>query len=99
MVSDVWQIEIHTAELLVPEPCPSEVKIAIAKLKMYKSPGSNKIPAEQFQAGGEILFLVINKLINSIWDQEELPEQCKEPIIVPIYRKGDKTDCSNYRRT
>jgi hypothetical protein len=26
-----------------------------------------------------------------------LPEQWKESIIVPIYKKGDKTDCSNYR--
>jgi hypothetical protein len=31
-----------------------KVKIAIAKLKRYKSPGSNKILAEQIQPGGEI---------------------------------------------
>jgi hypothetical protein len=41
--------------------------------------------------------LRIRKLINSIWNKEELPEQWKEPIIAPIYKKGDKTDCSNYR--
>jgi hypothetical protein len=45
-VSDVWQIEIHTAEPLVPEPIPLEVEIAIAKLKRYKSPGSDEIQAE-----------------------------------------------------
>jgi len=39
----------------------------------------------------------INKLINSIWNKEELPEEWKETIIVPIYMEGDKTDCSNYR--
>jgi hypothetical protein len=33
MVSDVRQTEIHTAELLVADPSPSEVEIAIAKLK------------------------------------------------------------------
>jgi hypothetical protein len=32
-----------------------------------------------------------------IWDKEELPHQWKEPVMVPIERKGDKTDCSNYR--
>jgi hypothetical protein len=33
----------------------------------------------------------------SIWNKEELPEEWKESVIVPIYKKGDKTDCSNYR--
>jgi hypothetical protein len=35
-VSDVRQIEIHTAEVLLPDPTPTEVEIAIAKLKSYK---------------------------------------------------------------
>jgi hypothetical protein len=44
-VSDVRQTEIHTAELLVPESSPFEVEFFIAKLKMYKSPESDQIPA------------------------------------------------------
>jgi hypothetical protein len=43
--SDVKQIEIHTAEPLVPDPRASEFEIAIAKLDRYKSPGSNPILA------------------------------------------------------
>jgi hypothetical protein len=39
----------------------------------------------------------MHKLINSIWNKEELPDQWKESIIVPIHKKGDKTDCNNYR--
>jgi hypothetical protein len=35
-VSDVRQVEIHTAEPLVPEPSPFEVEIAIAELIKYK---------------------------------------------------------------
>jgi hypothetical protein len=31
-----------------------------------------------------------------IWNKEELPHQWKESI-VPIHKKGEKTDCSNYR--
>jgi hypothetical protein len=30
-----------------------------------------------------------------IWNKEELPHQWKESIVVPIHKKGDKTDCSN----
>jgi hypothetical protein len=39
----------------------------------------------------------IHKLINCIWSKEELPDQWKESIILPIHKKGDKTDYSNYR--
>jgi hypothetical protein len=44
IVSDVRQIEVHTAE--PPGPSRLEVKIANAKLKKYKSPGGDDIPAE-----------------------------------------------------
>jgi hypothetical protein len=54
-VRDVRQIEIHSAEPLLPDRSPFEVEIAIAKLKKFKSPGSDQIPAELIQAGGEIL--------------------------------------------
>jgi hypothetical protein len=73
----------------------SEVEIAIEKLKRLKSPGIDQIPAELIQAGGNRS--EIHKLTNCIWSKEELPEQWKESVIVPIYKKGDKTDCSNYR--
>jgi hypothetical protein len=95
--NDVMQTEIHTAEPLVPEPSSSEVEIAIEKLKSYKSPGINQIPAELIQAGENTLRSEIHKLNNCIWNKEELPEQWKESIIVPIYKKGDETDCSNYQ--
>jgi hypothetical protein len=65
-------------------------------LKRYKSPGSDQIPAEMIQAGGKTLWSEIHKLINSIWNKEELPDQCKESITEPIYKKGDKTVCNNY---
>ena len=39
----------------------------------------------------------IHKLITSIWKKEELPEEWKESIIGPTQKKGNKTDCDNYR--
>jgi hypothetical protein len=42
----VRQTEIHTAEPLVSEPSAAEVVVAIRKLKSYKAPGSDQIPAE-----------------------------------------------------
>ena len=50
-----------------------------------------------FKAGGKKIRCEIHKLIISIWNKEELPDKWKESIIVPIYKKGDKADCSNYR--
>jgi hypothetical protein len=67
-------------------------------LQSFKSPGSDQIPAAMIQAGGEALRSDIHELINCIWSKEELPDQWKESIIVPIYKKGDETDSSNYRR-
>jgi hypothetical protein len=73
------------------------VEISTGKLKSYKSPGTDNIPTELIKAGGETLYSEIHRLISSIWNREELPQQWKESVIVPIYKKGDKTDCSNYR--
>jgi hypothetical protein len=58
-------------------------------------PGIDQIPAESIKAEGRTIRCKILKLITVIWD-EELPEEWKELIIVPVYKKGDKTDCNNY---
>jgi hypothetical protein len=68
-VSDVRQIEVHTAEPLVPGSSRLEMETAIAKLKKYKSPCNDQILAELIQAGGEILLPPIYKIINSVWNK------------------------------
>ena len=82
----------------MPEPCAIESEMAIEKLKGHKSPGIDQIPADLIKAGGRIFRCDIHKLITSIWNKEELRGECKESIIVPIYMKGGKAYCSNYRR-
>ena len=98
-INDVRQTETHTAEPLIPEPSASELELAIEKLKIHKSPRIDQIPVELIKAGGKTICCEICKLIIFIWNKEELPEEWKESVIVPIYKKGDKTDCStsNYR--
>jgi hypothetical protein len=94
--SEVRQIEVHMAEPLVPGSSRLEVETAIAKLKKYKSPCSDHVPVELIQAGGEMLLSAVLKLINSVFNNVELPDQRKESIIVPVLKNSDKTDCSNY---
>jgi hypothetical protein len=64
----IRQTEIHTAEPFVPEPSASDVEVAIGKLKRFKSPGVDQIPAELIQAGGGTLRSEIHKLVKLIWN-------------------------------
>jgi hypothetical protein len=59
-------------------------------LKKYKSPGSDEISAEPFEAGGKMLLSAIHKLIDSIWNKEELSDQWKRSITVQIHKKVTK---------
>jgi len=63
--------------------------MTIEKLKRHRSPGIDHIPAELIKAGGKTIHSEIHKLINSIWNKEELTVVWKKSIIVPIYNKGD----------
>ena len=81
----------------MPEPSAIEVELAIKKLKSHKSPGTDPIPAKLIKEGGRTIRYEVHKLIASIWNKEELPEEWKESIIVPIYKKGNETDCNNCR--
>ncbi|KAJ4436047.1 hypothetical protein ANN_18674 [Periplaneta americana] len=91
--NDRDEIEIQTAEPFIPEPTLSEVEIAID----YKSPDIDQIPAELIQEGGSALSNEMCKLVLAIWEKEIVPEQWKESIIVPIFKKENKTNCSNFR--
>ena len=49
----------------------------IEKLKRHKSPDVDQIPAELIKAVCRTIHFQIHKLINSVWNKEELPEQWK----------------------
>jgi len=64
--------------------------------KRLNSPGIDHIPAVLIKARGRTLHYETNTLINSSCLKQELPDQWKDSIIVPIYEMGNKTDCKNY---
>jgi hypothetical protein len=90
-------MEIYASEPLVSEPSPFDVEIAIAKLKRHKSPGTDQIQTELIQAGGKILRFAIHKFVSCTWNKEEWSQQWKDSVVVPVNKKGDKTDCINNR--
>ena len=64
------EIQIQTAEPLIPEPTLLEVEIAIEKLKKYKSPVMDQISAELIQDGGNSLLTEIYELVLAIWKKK-----------------------------
>jgi hypothetical protein len=67
------------------------------KVKRHKSPSTDQIPAELIKAGGRISCSEFSYLTKFILNKEELPKEWKEAVCVPVYKKADKTNCSNYR--
>jgi hypothetical protein len=80
-----------------PSPSLNEVKNAFNSLKNNKAPGDDNLPAELFKAGGENLIRLVHELISSVWSEQSLPKEWKTAVICPIYKKGCKLDCRNYR--
>jgi hypothetical protein len=69
----------------------------INKLKCNKAAGSDNISPELIKNGGRSLKEKLQKLILNVWETGKLPVQWTEGIICPIYKKGDRLNCYNYR--
>jgi hypothetical protein len=74
-----------------------EVRTAIKGLKPKKAPGIDNVTAEMIQAGGDSTVKVMHTLCNKILEEEIFPEDWEKAVIVPIHKKNDKRECSNYR--
>ena len=68
-------------------PTFNEICSIINKLKNNKAAGSDNICPELIKYGGRTLKYKMYRLIPNIWDKEQLPEQWREGIICPIYKK------------
>ena len=75
----------------------TEVEETISRIKRNKSPGTDEITTEMIQAGGEQLVRQIYWLCNKAWSERTIPEEWSKSILVPVPKKGDLSQCENYR--
>ena len=75
----------------------NEVRQAIQLLKNNKAPGYDDIPAELLKADIETATEVLFIWFEHIWQGEQLPGDWHKGLIVKIPKKGDATECNNWR--
>jgi hypothetical protein len=78
-------------------PTYEEAGRNIQKLKNNKALGEVNITAELIKYGGKAVREAVHKLITLIWETEQIPDNWRTGIICPIFKKGDKLNCNNYR--
>jgi len=66
-------------------------------LKNNRAAGTDGIHPELIKYGGNKLLNRVYELVRQILEEERIPEELKETIIVPIYKKGDRDRCENYK--
>ena len=84
-------------EELACEPTDEEVRAALIQLKNGKCPREDFITTELLKLGGETTVRWLVALSQSIWRAEEMPEDWRCQIIIPLHKKGATDVCNNYR--
>ena len=74
-----------------------EVDNAIKNLKSRKAAGLDQIPPEFLKAAGREVITFLVRLFNRVYDSGSFPSEWSNSIIVPIFKKGEKDDPSNFR--
>ena len=74
-----------------------EVVESVKKLKGGKAGGGDKLLAEMLKCSSHILIPCFVRLFNTILDTGCFPRQWRESTIIPIHKKGDRTNPDNYR--
>ena len=80
-----------------PPPLRTEVLRAMNQTASHKSPGSDDIPAELFKAGGDATVDRMHRICTALWETGEWPDDWTNSIFIPLPKKGDLRQCSNYR--
>ena len=89
--------EEHLMGDMVDRITVSDVKDALLKMPNNKAAGYDGIPCEIFKFGGMTAINILTRLFNIAWDAGEIPQDWSKAVIHPVFKKGDRTNCSNYR--
>ena len=74
-----------------------EVKWALASITMNKASGGDGIPVELFQILKDDAVKVLHSICQQTWKTQQWPQNWKRSVFIPIPKKGNAKECSNYR--
>ena len=74
-----------------------EVKWALGSITTNKASGGDWIPAKLFQIIKDDAVKVLHSICQQIWKTQQWPQDWKRSVFIPIPKKGNTKECSNYR--
>ena len=95
---DLHDPDIHNVVVthLDPDILECEVKWALGRIIMNKSSGGDGIPVEVFEILEDDAVKVLHSICQQIWKTQQQPQDWKRSVFIPIPKKGDGNECSNY---
>ena len=95
---DLNDLDNHNGVIthLEPDILECEVKWALRSITINKARGSNGIPVELFQILKDDAVKELHSTCQQIWKTQQWPQHWKEPLFIPIPKKGNAKECSNY---
>ena len=81
---------------LEPDILECEVKWALESITMNKASGGDGIPIQLFQIVKDDAVKVLHSICQQIWKTQQWPQDWKRSVFIPIPKKGNDKECSNY---
>ena len=81
---------------LEPDILECEVKWALGSITMNKASGGDGIPAELFHILKDDAVKMLHSICQQIWKTHQWPQDGKRSVFIPIPKKGNAKECSNY---
>ena len=81
---------------LEPDSLECEVKWALGSITTNKASGGYGIPVELFQILKDDVLKVLHSICQQIWETQQWPQDWKRSVFIPIPKKSNAKECSNY---